>query len=586
MRYEEKIVDEVQSLSDIVEVISNYIPLKRSGRTFKALCPFHQEKSPSFIVNAEKQIFHCFGCGVGGNVFSFLMKYENLNFPEALRNLAGRVNVTLPEPSRKTPQEVSESEILYEIYRLAHEYYVENLKHPAKGERARQYLAKRGIDEEIWKSFGLGWSLPDWRGLYEFLSKKEIKEAALLRSGLVLRGREGSPYDVFRGRILFPIHNLQGRVIAFGGRGLGDEMPKYLNSSESPIFRKRRELYGLHVTKRFLSPDSRVLIVEGYFDFLRVFATGFQNVVATLGTALTEDHVRILKRFTTEAVVVYDGDPAGEAASLRGLEVFLEGEMSVKVAAIPAGKDPDTFIQDDGASEFKKVLEEALDFFDFKWKLLTRRHSPADAGGLVKISNDFLESFSKIKNPILLDRYVQRLAGMLRVSETSLRNKLAEIQKKVRGPRDSVSISTPTQSPKLYPEEGTLVALLLEAPLLWLLGAEDLSVEDFYQPAAREAFQVIRQNCKAEKPAGYAQMFNRLGDESVQSYVAAHSIGELSPQEREKAFSDCLKKIQRRGLDEKLTQLRRAIADAEGEGEKSKVTGLLEEYRTLLSQKS
>jgi len=588
MRYEERIINEVQSLSDIVEVISGYLPLKRSGRTFKALCPFHQEKTPSFIVHPEKQIYHCFGCGAGGNVFSFLMKYENLNFPEALRNLAARVNVSLPETSPRPSGEISESEVLYEIHRLAHEYYVEKLKDPVKGEAARRYLAKRGVTEETWKSFGLGWATPDWRGLFEFLAKRGISDTALFRSGLALRSRDGNPYDLFRGRVLFPIHNLQGKVIAFGGRGLGDEAPKYLNSPESAIFRKRRELYGLHITKRFLSSDSRVLIVEGYFDFLRVFSAGFQNVVATLGTSLTEDHVRILKRYVPEAVVVYDGDPAGQAATLRGLEVFLEGEMSVKVVTLPSAKDPDSFIQDEGAFEFKKLVDGALDFFDFKWKSLTSRHVPSDAAGLLKISSEFLESFSKIKNPILLDRYLQRLAGLLGVGEGSLRSKLGEIQKKARGFRESSP--TPSSAPAapgkfLFPEEGTLVAFLLEEPALWQKGGKDLSPEDFHHPAARETFQIVRQNCNQESPARYAQLFNRLEDNAIQSYVAAHSVRELTSAEREKGFLDCLRKIQLRGIDERLEKLRRAIQVAEGGGEKTRVSGLLEEYRTLLSQR-
>jgi len=214
MRYEERVVDEVQALNDIVDVISGYFPLKRSGRTFKALCPFHQEKTPSFIVHPEKQIFHCFGCGAGGDAVSFVMKYENLTFPEALRNLAARVNFPLPEPSRRAPEEVSESEALYEIYRFAQEYYSENLRHPEKGRAARDYLKKRGFTEEILSEFPLGWASLEWRGLFEYLVRRGVKEVVLYRSGLIQRSREGHPYDLFRGRLLFPICNLQGKVVA------------------------------------------------------------------------------------------------------------------------------------------------------------------------------------------------------------------------------------------------------------------------------------------------------------------------------------------------------------------------------------
>ncbi len=587
MRYEERVVDEVQALNDIVDVISGYFPLKRSGRTFKALCPFHQEKTPSFIVHPEKQIFHCFGCGAGGDAVSFVMKYENLTFPEALRNLAARVNFPLPEPSRRAPEEVSESEALYEIYRFAQEYYSENLRHPEKGRAARDYLKKRGFTEEILSEFPLGWASLEWRGLFEYLVRRGVKEVVLYRSGLIQRSREGHPYDLFRGRLLFPICNLQGKVVAFGGRALGEETPKYLNSPESAIFRKRRELFGLHLTKRFLSSgESRILIVEGYFDFLRVYGSGFRNVAATLGTALTEEHVRVLKRFVPEAVVTFDGDPAGEAASLRGLEVFLEGEMSVKVAVLPPGKDPDSLIGEKGSGEFQKTLDQAHDFFDFKWELLTRRYSPSDAAGLLKISSEFLETFAKIKNPLLLDHYLKRLATLLGVGEGSLRTRLAELKRKIRPPETGSSSRPVLGSASFsFPEEGILISLFLEDPGLWERGKASLSAEDFRHPATREVFQILNEWGTSARPAAYAQLFSRLEEESTKSLVAAYSMKELTPEEREKAFLDCLGKMKRRRTDEHLGRLRRAIANAEGSGENKRVDELLEEYRFHLNQR-
>jgi len=587
MRYEERVIDEIQSLNDIVDVVSGYLPLKRSGRTFKALCPFHQEKTPSFIVHPEKQIFHCFGCSAGGNVFSFLMKYENLTFPEALRNLAERVHFSLPEPTRRAPEEISESEVLYQVYRLAQEYYSANLKHPEKGMAARNYLEKRGFSQEILEEFPLGWATSEWRGLFEHLVRRGVKDNAVFRSGLILRSKEGNPYDLFRGRLLFPICNLQGKVIAFGGRGLGDEMPKYINSPESAIFRKRRELFGLHLAKRFVSrEESRMLIVEGYFDFLKVYKSGFGNVVATLGTSLTEDHVRVLKRFVQEAVVVFDGDPAGESASLRGLEVFLEGEMNVKIAVLPAGKDPDTFIGERGAEEFKKLIDQARDFFDFKWQSLTRRHRPSDSSGLLRISGEFVETLSKIKSPILLDRYLKRLAGLLGVGEDSLRKELNARQQKARSGTRFVSPPTVrTVSLTTYPEEETLISLLLDEARLWEAAEASLTLEDLRHPALREVYQVLRENHRSGKAVAYSQVLNRIEDESLKAFIAAHSLTELTPQEKEKGFYDCLRKIKQKRKGERLEQLRRAIADAEGGGENERVEDLLAEYRALLAEK-
>lgn len=588
MRYEERIVDEVQSLNDIVEVVSGYLPLKRSGRTFKALCPFHQEKTPSFIVHPEKQIFHCFGCAAGGNVFSFLMKYENLTFPEALRQLAERVHVALPEPIRKSSEEASESEMLYEVYRFAHEYYAANLRHPEKGAAARSYLKKRGFGEEILQEFPLGWATADWRGLLEFLSKRGIKDAILYRSGLISRSKEGNPYDLFRARLLFPIHNLQGKVIAFGGRGLGNEMPKYINSPESAIFRKRRELFGLHLAKRFVSGDlSRMILVEGYFDFLQVYRSGFGNVVATLGTSLTEDHVRILKRFVTEAVVLYDGDQAGEAASLRGLEVFLEGEMNVKVAPLPSGKDPDTFLLENGAAEFKKLIDGASDFFDFKWQILSRRFRPSDSTGMLRLSSEFLETLSKVKNPLLLDHYLKRLAGLLNVGEGVLRKQLATKQKK--NPSTQISSEPLKEGGKsvisLHPEEGGLISLLLEEPSFLEAAVEALTPEDFRHTGAREVFQTLRGQYGSGTSFAYQKVLNRIGDEATKAFIVAHSLGELNPEQKNKAFSDCLRKILERRRKGRLEDLRRAIHEAEGRGARERVTGLLEEYRSLLAER-
>lgn len=586
MRYEERIVDEVQSLNDIVEVVSNYIPLKRSGRTFKALCPFHSEKTPSFVVHPEKQIFHCFGCGAGGDVFSFVMRHENSSFPEAIRNLAERVHYTLPEPSRKMPEEISESKALYDAYQWAQEYYTANLRDPQKGLPARDYLSKRGFGTEALAEFSLGWALPDWRGLFEFLSRKGVKDPILYQSGLVARSREGHPYDLFRGRLLFPILNLQGKVIAFGGRTLGEEGPKYLNSSESPIFRKRRELFGLNWAKRHLSTsEPRILVVEGYFDFLRVYTSGFKNVVATLGTALTEEHVRVLKRFVQEAVVIYDGDSAGEAAALRGLEVFLEGEVSVKVAVLPAGKDPDSFIQEMGPGPFGKILEEARDFFDFKWEILSRRHRPKDPAGLLRISREFIETFSKVKNPVLLDHYLKRLSGLLGVGEGTLRSELAKATRKVQTQKsESSKEEFRFSSAGQQPEESMLLSLILEDSDLFEKARSLLSVDDFGNAGAREAFRLL-QTAERKGASKYPSLLNRVAEESVKSVVTAHALAELSAPERERAFQDCVNKIKEQRLKEKLERLRHTIQEAERTEEGSRVAELLGEYQSLLAEK-
>ena len=380
MRYDEKIIDEVRTANPIVEVIGQYVPLKRSGHNFKARCPFHQEKTPSFMVHPEKQIFHCFGCVAGGDVFGFLMRYENMSFPEALRRLAERAHIRLPEPVAKRGEGPTESEQLYEIYRLAEDYYRAKFL-SEEGRRARDYFHARGFKDEMAEEFKIGWASEAWQGLFEFLSKKGFSEPLLLKSGLIHRSAKGNLYDGFRGRLLFPIRNLQGKGVAFGGRIIAEsDGPKYLNSPENPVFHKRRELFGLNLAKKFIDRDRpRIFVVEGYLDFLRLYQEGFKTTVATLGTALTEEHVQVLKRFAEEAVVIYDGDKAGEAASLRGLEVFLEGGMSVKLVRMPVGFDPDDFVKKHGAPAFEKLLSEARDFFDYKFEVLRSRFDLRDS---------------------------------------------------------------------------------------------------------------------------------------------------------------------------------------------------------------
>ncbi|MFA7002024.1 MAG: DNA primase, partial [Candidatus Omnitrophota bacterium] len=381
MLYGDNILEQVQSANDIVEVISQVVPLKRSGRNFKGLCPFHQEKTPSFMVNAEKQIFHCFGCQTGGDVFSFLMRYENMSFPEAVRRLAERAHIRLPEKPSGREEGPSDTEKYYEIYRLACEFYRRQYLDPVLGRKAREYFARRKFDEALAEEMKMGWAGDAWDGLFQFLSKKGFPEELLLKSGLICRSTKGTLFDLFRNRLLFPIHQLQGKVVAFGGRLIEDrEGPKYLNSPENPIFSKRRELFGLHLSKKFIDREKpRILVVEGYFGFLRLYQNGFKSAVATLGTALTEEHVRILKRFAEEAVVIYDGDKAGEAASLRGMEVFLEGDMSVKLARLEGGLDPDDLIREKGAEAFAEVLGKATDFFDFKLETLQKRFNRKDS---------------------------------------------------------------------------------------------------------------------------------------------------------------------------------------------------------------
>ncbi|MBI3312955.1 MAG: DNA primase [Candidatus Omnitrophica bacterium] len=586
MRYEDKVVEEVQRANDIVEIISQFLPLKRTGRHFKANCPFHQEKTPSFIVNAEKQIFHCFGCQAGGDVFSFLMRYENLNFPEALRQLAERANIRLPEPSRKNPAEgPSDKEKLYEIYRLAQDFYHARFCHPEAGKAAREYWKKRGFEESLAMEFKIGWAPADWRLLYEFLIKKGFPEALLLKTGLIQRSPKGPFYDVFRNRLLFPIHNLQGKVVAFGGRLIDQsEGPKYLNSPETAVFHKRQELYGLYLAKKFINRDRpQLFVVEGYFGFMRLYEKGFRTTVATLGTSLTPEHVQILKRFADEAIVIYDGDQAGEMASLRGLEVFLEGGMSVKVVRLPKGYDPDDFLKKENPEAFTKLLQEARDFFDFELEVLSAKYDRAESLGLVKITNEFLETFTKVKNPVLLDRYIKRLAGVLGVEEMSLRTEFSKLQKK-SSPTPSKSAAAPkaerSKVDALSQDEILLLSLMADDVEIREASSGELSHSDFKDSELSAIFKTLS---SITEQTSSLQVLNRLENESLKERMIACLAMDWTSEKKKRAFKDCLWRIKNRQLENRLEELRRLIARAETDQDSAKLTHLVTEYRDLLA---
>lgn len=588
MRYDDRIVEQVQSLNDIVEIISGFIPLRRAGRTFKALCPFHQEKTPSFIVNAERQIFHCFGCGAGGDVFSFLMKYENLTFPEALRQLAERAHVDLPQ-STAGREECSIAGKLFEINEEAFHYYRKNFENRDSGKLAREYMEKRGFEPAVLEEAGVGLALADWRGLFDHLSRKGFPEDLLLKSGLVLRAAQGNCYDLLRGRVTFPIRNVQGKVVAFGGRIMTQELPKYINSPETEIFRKRREFYGLHLAKRFVSPEnSRMFIVEGYLDQIRMALGGFRNTVATLGTALTEEHVRILKRYVGEAVLVYDGDKAGEAASLRGLEIFLQEGLLVKLLSLPAGKDPDQFIREDGAPAFEKLAGSAQDIFEFKLASLLKKYNRNDSLGLLRITSEFLETFAHVRNEVLLDQYISRLSVVLGVQAESIRRELGKLKAKLAPQFEKRAVEDRQPETKnrsgAEHEEFVLLGVLMTDPALIEKAGEALDPSEFTDEGARGVYAMLLEVSRSGEKVSLVTLLKRIQDESLKSRFLESSFFDLDELSRLKAVDDCIRGIRQKNLKRNLSDLQLRIKEAESKGSEEQVLQYMKEYQELMAR--
>jgi DNA primase len=413
--FSEQLLEQIRAANDIVEVIGATLPLKRIGANFRTLCPFHKEKTPSFNVNPHLQIFHCFGCHKGGNVFRWIQEYENLSFPEAVRRLADRARIPLEiDRSPESQQTRSVKDSLLQIHEQITQRWHATLKNDGAAQIARDYLQKRGVSAEAIEIFRLGFAPDAWDDTVNWGKSKNYEPGLLEKAGLVLPRDGGGYYDRFRGRLMFPICDEQGRVIAFSGRILTDEKAaKYLNSPETPIFTKGRVFYGLDKTKRAILDAGFAIICEGQLDLIACFMAGVKNIVAPQGTAFTADHARMLKRYVDEVVLCFDSDTAGQSAAARVQESLLASGMAIRVATIPAPHDPDSFIKERGADSFKELIAGAREFFDFYLEHLCAVHEPVTDKGQLSVVKGMAEMINKSAAPLLADKYAQKTAMRL-----------------------------------------------------------------------------------------------------------------------------------------------------------------------------
>ena len=407
MRYSDELIDEIKNKNDIVDIISQYVVLKRSGRNFFGLCPFHKEKSPSFSVSPDKQIFHCFGCGVGGNVFHFVSKIENISFKESLETLADKAGIELPMLENDVDSKlVALKSKVYEINKCAAEFYHENLYKPT-AKPAQEYVKKRKLDNNTLKSFLIGYS-GNFNELYMLLKQKGYTEEEILASRLVNKTPDGKYIDRFRKRLMFPIQDVRGRVIAFGGRVLDDSKPKYINSPENIVYSKGRHLYGLNVAKKY--ENKKIIIVEGYMDAVSLHQRGIHNAVASLGTAMTEAQGRLLRKSSEQIVIGYDSDGAGQAATQRGLEILQSLGCDVRVLQIDGAKDPDEFVVKYGPERFGKQVEKAISLVEYKVKILSKNLNLEIANDKIKFLKEIAKVLSRIENDIEKEVYIDKIA--------------------------------------------------------------------------------------------------------------------------------------------------------------------------------
>ena len=419
--------DRVKQQADIVRVVGEYVRLKKSGQNFTGLCPFHAEKSPSFAVHPTKQIYHCFGCGVGGDVFKFVMEMEKCSFPESIRVVAEKCGIAVPQARERSPEERKENQqraALVEMHRVAQTFFTKHLESTPEGKVARAYLEDRGLDKAAIDQFGIGYAPSGGDVLLRSL-KQKYPENLLVESGLVSRDQSGRMFDRFRRRITFPISNESGKIVAFGCRALGDDMPKYLNSPETPIYSKSNVLYHLDRAKEALRRSDFAVLVEGYMDAIAVARAGISNVVASCGTSLAEPQIKLLARFTRRVIVNYDPDTAGQTATERSISLLLEQDFEVRVLALPGKADPDKFIREQGADAYIKVLKEAPPYVDYLIAR-TRRMDLTTGEGKLGAVNFLLPYVQKIPNRILRSEWATRIAQQLRLEEPVLRAALGK----------------------------------------------------------------------------------------------------------------------------------------------------------------
>lgn len=587
----ESTIEEILNRVDIVELISASIPLKRQGRTYKALCPFHHEKTPSFVVSSERQIFHCFGCSAGGNALSFLMQYERMEFPEAIEALARKAGVILPKASFNQ-QAQSQNAQIYKINESAAEFYVNHL-YSADGSAALAYLLERGITRETLKKFRIGFAPDKWDGLLTYLRSKHYITAPIEKAGLIIPKDAGGYYDRFRGRIIIPVIDAKDRVVAFGARVLpvsggtkqDEGMAKYVNSPETPVYTKGKVLFGLSASAEAIRAADLAVIVEGYFDLIAMYQAGIKNIAAPCGTALTVEQIRLLKRYSQNVVMAYDADSAGQMAALRSLSPLVEEGMRVRVARLPDGYDPDSYVRAFGRDKFLELIASGKDVFDYKLEAMKSRYNPANLGDKAAIASEMLSLIIKFSNEILKSAYLKKLAEGLKVDEGAL---LAELKKVRAGPQGARAAGRTAAahpvSPLLnsLPTERLLVKLMLEESEIIEQLRERIAPCDFRDSALSGIVLRIFDLSGLGKKVDAKTIISQFEDARMSKIICELTACE-GPKvtDRHKLINDCIVRLKDDTRKLKQQEISEQIRLAEAGKNEFRLRELLTEFQSL-----
>ncbi len=566
--FSDNIVDEIKSRCNIIDVIGRHVVLKKTGSNYKGICPFHNEKTPSFVVSDTKQIFTCFGCGATGDVIEFVQKYNNLDFPGAVEKLAGEYGIEIKSSNFHGEKERS---ALYEINREAAAFFYRAFTSgPNPG---YEYMKKRGIEPATLRKFGIGYADGSWDSLYEYFMKKGTDPKTLLELGLISYSN-GKYYDKYRDRVIFPIINTRGKVIGFGGRILGDGTPKYLNSPESSVFLKKNNLYGLNLTRQDINKENQVILVEGYMDVISLYQHGVRNVSASLGTALTESQAAMLKRYTDHVVLAYDSDSAGQAAALRGLDILHKSGCKVKVLHVSDGKDPDEFIKKNGKEEFLKLVQNAMPFADYKIHLLKQRLDLNTTEGSV----EFLQETARILkelSPVEADIYIKKIAKETKISEGAIR---LEINGNNNTENAGNSKVLPVRDPAEGRKPGT--SSMIEKYLIRLMLIRSAYVTRikpyewvFRSPSARRIYELILSVYKHDEEIDIKKVEDSLEAEDNRFLREIMENVQLADKD-EQVFQDCVQRIEAARLAKREQEIIQIISILDDEKDRDKIEAL------------
>ncbi len=582
-------ITEIRNRADIIDIVSESVLLKKAGRNFVGLCPFHSEKAPSFTVSSEKQMFYCFGCGEGGNAFRFLMKNEGLSFPEAVKRLARRYGIEIPTErlSAAKKQQLSERERLLSINRAAMEFFCNNLLKESFGKKAQEYLNRRGFSREIIQQFNLGYAPGGWDRLSNYFSSRRIPFALVEKAGLIIPRRSGSGYyDRFRERIIFPIFDLGLQVIGFGGRVMDESLPKYLNSPESPVYSKSRSLYGLHRGKQKCRETETAYIVEGYLDLIKLHQFGIENSVATLGTSLTEDHIRLLKGFAGRAILVFDSDDAGLKAAHRTVGIFMKEEMEARVMVLPKGQDPDSFLSEFGYQAFMDHSDKAMGMIQFLTETAVEKYG-LSVEGKIRILKDMQAPLASIQDGVARSLYTKALAERIGVDETAVLEKVRsaavqEFMQRKRQPGQAENSSSGKRENSIVEGRGHrmerhIIAMMLQFPDI----LPEVERKGILDRLVNDSLQAIGRMVLHHSGRPVSEIIDSIQDEKLHTLAVG-----LAMKDNVWDYDGCLKLLQQfeRSRNRQKDHLMDEIKSAENDKDQALVLELLRKKQMQLTQ--